>query len=99
MADFRIICTIQVPVNEPTTRAHIVEVGTGSDPNQADRRWKLDEVLRAMDIGHTFHTIGTQSGRRAGVHKYVCGGCTRTYIRSAPDAISDNNLDSLRVCR
>jgi hypothetical protein len=98
MASYRIVCTVQVPVSEPTTRAHIVNVGTGTDPDQADRRWSVDEVLRAIDSGDDFYTLGRQTGRRAAVHKYICGGCHRTFVRSGPDAVTDNNLDSLRTC-
>src|SRR6266536_364584 len=36
MADYRIVCTEQQPVYQPTTHAHIVGVGTGSNPDKAD---------------------------------------------------------------
>lgn len=98
MANYRIVCTNQEPVNQPTTHAHIVAVGTGTDPNRADTRWSLQEVLTAMDRGDTFYTQGVSSGKIASVEKYVCGLCRRTYIRSTPDAVYDNNLDSLRRC-
>src|SRR5436305_1967913 len=62
---YRIVCTNQEPVNEPTTHAHIVAVGTGSDLNKADQKWTLDEVLSAMDRGDEFYTKGEQSGRIA----------------------------------
>jgi hypothetical protein len=32
------------------------------------------------------------------VEKFTCGRCWRTHIRSAPDAVTDNNLDNLRRC-
>lgn len=99
MANYRIVCTNQEPVNQPTTHAHIVAVGTGTDPNKADARWSLQEVLTAMDRGDTFYTQGTSSGKIARVEKYVCTLCRRTYIRSSPDAVHDNNLDNLRQCR
>ena len=98
MASYRIVCTEQKPVHQPTTHAHIVAVGTGNDPNQAGHIWTLDEVLAAMDRGHTFYTKGVRSGKVAGVHKYVCRLCRRTFIRSNADAVYDNNLDSLRRC-
>jgi hypothetical protein len=95
---YRIACTNQEPVNYPTTHAHIVAVGTGTDPNKADKRWSLAEVLAAMDRGDVFYTQGEQSGKVALVEKYQCSRCNRTYIRSTPDAVYDNNLDSLRRC-
>ena len=59
----------------------------------------LGEVLTAMDEGHRFYTQGAENGKVAQVEKYTCSQCRRTYIRSTPDAVSDNNLDNLRPCR
>ena len=69
MARYRIVCTEQEPVTEPTTHAHIVAVGTGTDPDKADKRWTLNEVLTAMDKADTFYTQGQTSGRVAEVEK------------------------------
>lgn len=98
MASYRIVCTEQEPVNQPTTHAHIVAVGTGDDPNKASKRWTLADVIAAMDRGDTFYTIGTSSGKRASVVKVSCDVCRRTIIRSSADAVTDNNLDNLRRC-
>lgn len=98
MAQYRIVCTEQEPVGHPHTDAHITNVGTGNDPNRADQKWTLDEVLHTMDQGHIFFTKGERSGKTALVEKYVCSHCQRTYIRSTPDRVEDNNLDSLRRC-
>ena len=99
MTSYRIVCTTQAPTNVPPSHQHIVEVGTGTDPSVASKRWPLDKVLAAMDAGDTFHTLGVTSGKRAAVEKYVCSSCRRTYIRSAADRVADNNLDNLRPCR
>lgn len=99
MARYRIVCTNQEPVLQPPTHAHIVAVGTGSNPERYERKWTLDEVLSAMERGDTFYTQGRESGRVASVEKYVCSHCRRTYIRSGPDATTDNNLDNLPTCR
>jgi hypothetical protein len=98
MASYRIVCTEQEPVTQPTTHAHIVAVGTGTDPDTAKERWTLKEVLAAMDQEHTFYTQGKNSGKVARVEKYTCRLCGRAHIRSSPDAVQDNNLDSLRRC-
>lgn len=98
MASYRIVCTEQIPIHQPTNHAHIVAVGTGTDPDCASQRWSLDEVLAAMDRGDTFYTQGKTSGKVALVERYYCSHCRRTYIRSAPDNVSDNNLDNLRRC-
>ncbi|MBM3883653.1 MAG: hypothetical protein FJ387_28760 [Verrucomicrobia bacterium] len=93
-----ITCTRQEPVNEPTTKAHMVAVGTGSDPGNYDRLWSLAEVLTAMDQGRTFYAQGEIPGNIAGVEKYLCPSCTRMHIRSSPDAAAGNNLDNIRRC-
>jgi hypothetical protein len=98
MARYRIVCTDQEPLYQPTTHAHIVAVGTGTDPNKANTRWTLQEVVAAMDRGDGFYTVGVNSGKVALVEKYTCTLCWRTHIRSSPDAVMDNNLDSLRRC-
>ncbi len=99
MASYRIVCTEQEPVSEPTSHAHIVAVGTGDDPDRAKQRWTLAEVLKAMTGGDNFYTLGPSSGKRAEVMKVACEVCGRTIIRSAADRVTDNNLDSLRRCR
>lgn len=99
MTRYRIICTNQEPVSQPNDRAHIVGVGTGPTSAQYTNYWSLQEVLNAMDHGDTFYTYGETSGKSAWVTKYVCPNCTRTHIRSAPDAVTDNNLDNLSTCK
>ena len=98
MTQYRIICTNQEPVSQPNDRAHIIGVGTG-DSSGYSAYWTLNEVITAMNQGHTFYTYGETSGKVALVHKYVCPHCTRTHIRSAPDAVTDNNLDNLSTCK
>lgn len=98
MATYRIVCTDQEPVTQPTTHAHIVSVGVGNDPNKADQKWTLNQVVTALNNGDVFYTQGVTSGRIARVESYVCSACRRTHIRSTPDAVADNNLDSLRRC-
>lgn len=98
MATYRIVCTEQAPATAPPSHQHIVAVGTGSDPAKADLRWVLNEVLAAMERGDVFYTQGIESGKIARVEPYHCHHCRRTFIRSAPDAVKDNNLDNLRRC-
>ena len=95
---YRIVCTNQEPFGVNHDHAHIVAVGTGTDPSRAAQRWPLEQVLIAMGNGHTFYTQGASSGRVAAVMPFRCTPCGRTFIRSAPDAVYDNNLDNLRVC-
>lgn len=98
MARYRIICTRQAPAASAPSHQHIVAVGTGVEPSHYTRLWTLDEVLDAMHRGDAFHTQGEQSGRVASVEPFHCTSCRRTYIRSGPDAVPDNNLDNLPRC-
>ncbi len=99
MTTYRIVCTEQQPASQPPTHAHIVAVGVGDNPDSATTRFSLTEVIRKMDTGDRFYTKGTQSGKVASVEKYVCTYCRQYHIRSSPDAVKDNNLDSLRYCQ
>lgn len=94
---YKIVCTEQVPYGHPPSSARIVAVGVGNDPRSAVR-WLVQEVVAAMDRGATFYTVGERSGKVALVEKYWCGQCSRYHIRSAADAVYDNNLDSLQYC-
>ena len=98
MADYRIVCTEQEPAGAPPKHAHIVAVGTGDDPNRAAQRLTTDQVIAMMNRGDRFYTKGERSGRVAFVIQVQCTPCRRTIIKSAPDAVEDNNLDSLRYC-
>ena len=97
--DYRIVCTEQEPAQNPPQYAHIVAVGIGKNPDKADRRLTLNQVIQMMDNGDRFFTQGLQTGKVAWVEKYLCSYCKRYHIRSSPDATTDNNLDSLRYCR
>jgi hypothetical protein len=99
MATYRIVCTTKAPADKPPSHQHIVGVGTGEDPDHADRRWALQAVLDAMRRGDAFHTIGIHTGVRAEVERYWCAKCARWFIRSEADAALDDNLDNLRRCR
>ncbi len=98
MSDYKIVCTTQVPSNAHPRNAKIVAVGTGPDPDRADKQWTVPEVIAAMDRGDRFYTKGKASGLVAFVMKYWCSTCREWHIRSEPDATLDNNLDYLRAC-
>lgn len=97
MADYRIICTCQEPISAPTTHAHIVSVGTGTSTAHYDSMWTVTDVYLAIDRGSRFFTYGESSGKWALVEKFSC--CGRRTLRSAPDAVWDNNLDALPRCQ
>jgi len=97
MASHRIVCTNQEPASASHDAAHIVAVGTGSDPSGADKRWEVEEVREAIDGGTTFYTESETTGKTAEVEKYDCS-CGYETIRTKPDDRIDNNLDDLRRC-
>ena len=99
MTRYRIVCTVQEPLDKPHDAAHIVSIGTGIDSTQASKNWPLKQVLDSIDLGNSFYTKSPSTGKEAFVNKYECKTCQRTTIRSSADAVTDNNLDNLRKCR
>jgi hypothetical protein len=98
MSTYRIVCTEQQPASQPPNHAHIVAIGTGTDPDKASQRLTLAEVIQMIDKGDKFYTTGQKTGKTAWVEKFLCTHCRQYHIRSTPDATTDNNLDSLRYC-
>jgi hypothetical protein len=98
MATYRIVCTDQEPSGHSDQHAHTVAVGVGDDPDTAQRKWALDEVLRAIDRGDVFYTKGANTGKLAIVVRYTCAPCRRFDIRSAADRVPDNDLNRIRRC-
>lgn len=80
---------------------HITHVGIGNDHDSADQRVTVERVRDALLLGARFYTVSPSTGRTANVeavdYRYP-SGIVKT-IRSAADAIQDNNLDNLRTCR
>lgn len=99
MATYRIICTNQEPASQPPKHAHIVSVGVGTATEHYDQRFTLSQVIQMMTNGDRFFTLGARSGKTAWVEKYYCSYCRQYHIKSAADAVEDNNLDSLPYCK
>lgn len=98
MTLYRIVCTEQEPESETHDQAHIVAVGVGDNPDQAEDRMTLEQVYAAMNDGDRFYTKSESTGQEADVHKYECGTCGTRTIRTDADDRADNNLDNLREC-
>lgn len=100
MANYRVVCTEQVPAYAHPRDGKIVAVGTNSTgASTADGRWTVPQVVGALDVGHAFYTYGERSKKTARVMKYWCTACGgEWHIKSTPDAVEENNLDSLRTC-
>jgi hypothetical protein len=95
MATRRIVC-----VETLYPHRHITHVGTGDEASHANTRWTVAEVRSALRNGHRFYTYSPSTSTTADVEPYdvwVNGRIFET-IRSTPDAVTDNNLDNLRVC-
>ena len=95
MAQYRVVCTIQIPPDRPNDRAHIVRAGTGTTTTHYDLLGDVAEVTIAIRNGLPFYTQGTQSGKIALAEVVGCSIYGHSYLRSSPDAVPDNNLDSL----
>lgn len=75
----RIVCTKRAIIADPTPHPHIVGVGTGERHDWADMRWRLDQVLAAMEEGDVFYTQSA-GGDTAEIETYVCPRCGDVYI-------------------
>jgi hypothetical protein len=94
MAEHRIICTRHESFDMPHFHAHVTIVGTEKSAGYS-KLWTVTQVYNAMDQGDTFYTRGDASGKNASVQKYKCPHCEQETLRSAPDAMADNNLENL----
>lgn len=95
MSDYRIVC-----VNTEHPHRHIRQVGTGATTSSYSKLWTIQEARTALANGDTFHTISPSTGARAVVSADTChcANCDVKTLRSAADAITDNNLDNLPGC-
>ena len=94
----RIVCTDKV-TSPGRTHPHIVSVGTGTDPGRASDRFSIEQVRAQIAAGTRFFTISLSTGAEAEVEPFDCPVCAFRTIRSNPNHVTDNNLDTLRPCR
>jgi hypothetical protein len=90
VSNFQITC-----VNKKlhlTGHEHIEWVGVRGERNALS----VGQVYNLMDAGHRFYTVSQSTGAVALVEKMRC--CHVDTLRSAPDAVHDNNLDNLPSC-
>ena len=93
MSTYRIVCVEKVKSGD---HHHLTHVGTGTDPAKATKRWTVAEVRTAIDNGDQFHTEDA-AGVKADVEPTTC--CVVKTIKTKGDAVKDNNLDNLRICK
>jgi hypothetical protein len=79
---------------------HILSVGVGGWSSAPTVRLTVGQVRAALSAGEVFYTYSPSTQKTALVDPDTCKatGCTVKTIRSAPDAVWDNNLDNLAVC-
>lgn len=95
MTTYRIVCSTLSATAGTSGHKHLVDVGTGADPNKATDKWTIAQVRTSLDAGNTFYTeVG---GKRAEVRTFDCD-CGIHTIRSHADGYWNNNLDNLRTC-
>jgi hypothetical protein len=90
MSDYRIAC-----VNKKLSSSgdeHIVSVGISGEPDTIT----VQQAYRRMDARHYLYTMSPSTGEMVFVEKYRC--CDMDTLRSVPDGVHDNNLDSLNPC-
>lgn len=90
MSVFQITCTNKK--SYLCGHEHIEWVGVRDET----RPLSVSDVYRLMDAGHRFYTVSPSTGAVALVEKFHCYHVDT--IRSAADAVADNNLDNLRAC-
>lgn len=87
-----IVCAVKEPRWHDHDHAAVREVETRT------RRWTVEQVVAAIEEGHTFSTKGVRTGAMAGVGRVRCARCETDRLRSDAGATTDNNLDALPVC-
>lgn len=97
MSKYRIVC-VESKYFEKGKHDHLTAVGTGEDPDAANKRWTVTEVRSAIDGGDEFYTRSPSTEKEAKVEKYTWATCAFETIRSSADRVQDTNLDNLRTC-
>ena len=94
MVTHRIVC---VTTEHP--HRHIVSVGVGTSAASPSQTFTVKQIRDKRDNGDIFYTQ-SPTGEHAFVRADDCkvDGCAVETIRSAPDAVTNNNLDNLAIC-
>ena len=98
MAQYWIVCVNKQSSGPLLDHTHIVGVGTG-DSTGYNSYWTVDQIVQSIWNGNVFYTVSPSTGAVAIVEVVHCPRCNRYFIRSHPDAVTDNNLDNLGACR
>ena|ERR1700722_12113232 len=89
-------------VDKAMEHSHILGVGTKvKDGNSVKiTSYTVAEVYEAMENGGVFYTVSPSTNAVALVHPFTCRetDCTAKTLKSASDAVTDNNLDNISPC-
>lgn len=77
---------------------HVTSVGIGETIGYYRERVSVAAVRQAIREGDRFYTVSPTTGKAALVELYDCPSCKAPTIRSAPDWVTDNNLDTIPIC-
>lgn len=92
-----IICSTKA-TSPGASHPHVTGVGISTNLEKYQKRMTVAEVRAAIRQGDRFYTVGDTSGKAALVELYDCPTCQVQTIRSAGDAVTDNNLDKMPGC-
>ena len=89
-------------VNKAEEHSHILSVGTKFKDGSGVKitTYTVAEVYAAIENGGVFYTVSPSTNAVALVHPFTCKekDCTAKTLRSASDAVIDNNLDNISSC-
>ena len=87
-------------VNRASTlfHQHVTQVGLGDAIGYYRERVSVANVRAAIREGDRFYTVSPTTGKAALVEVYDCPSCKAPTIRSAPDSITDNDVDNISIC-
>jgi hypothetical protein len=89
-------------VNKAMEHSYVLSVGTKTKDGQTTTttEFTVGEVYAAIDKGDIFYTVSSSTNAIALVHKYTCKekDCNVAILKSAADAVTDNNLDNISSC-
>jgi hypothetical protein len=93
----RIVCTTKSTHTSPIGRVHVhvVTVGVGT-PEAYTGTYTVAQVRTMLVAGWTFYSASPSTQKLAYVEAFAC--CGIQTLRSARDAVQDNNLDNLPTC-
>ncbi len=89
--------TCRMTIDTEHGHRHVDRVGTDTDMG-GTKLWTVAAVANALARGDRFYVESPATGATAMVSNYYCTPCRTMTLRSAPDAVADNNVENLPPC-